>query len=117
MERVEAHHAELPVGSGQQDAGRHGNHRGHASEGINGGGNGAGGSEAQHRALRHPAFLCEQPATRQRQLALMAQLASIRFDASRGMAEQIVKYEELIKEYERVSGSVYPDDLRYKRSV
>ncbi|CAE7436535.1 unnamed protein product [Symbiodinium sp. CCMP2592] len=53
-----------------------------------------------------------QPATRQRQLALMSQLAGIRFDANRSLAEQIVKYEELIKEYERVSGSTYPDDLR-----
>ncbi|CAE7035083.1 unnamed protein product [Symbiodinium sp. CCMP2592] len=90
-----------------------------------------------HRALCHSAFLCEaetgkacergslqqwfearrvlgemQPATRQRQLALMSQLAGIRFDANRSLAEQIVKYEELIKEYERVSGGTYPDDLR-----
>ncbi|CAE7261574.1 unnamed protein product [Symbiodinium sp. CCMP2592] len=34
-----------------------------------------------------------QPATRQQQLALMAQLAGIRFDANRSLAEQIVKYE------------------------
>ncbi|CAE7840199.1 unnamed protein product [Symbiodinium sp. CCMP2592] len=44
-----------------------------------------------------------QPATRQRQLALMSQLAGIRFDANRSLAEQIVKYEELIKEYERAA--------------
>ena len=58
-----------------------------------------------------------QPATRQRQLALMAQLAGVRFDANRSMAEQIVKYEELIKEYERVISSIIqasPATLREK---
>ncbi|CAE7226124.1 unnamed protein product [Symbiodinium sp. CCMP2592] len=47
-----------------------------------------------------------QPATRQRQLALMSQMAGVRFDAHRSLAEQIVKYEELIKEYESVWGNV-----------
>eukprot|EP00439_Symbiodinium_sp_Y106_P069978 s148_g12.t1 len=61
-----------------------------------------------------------QPATRQRQLALMAQLAGVRFDANRSMAEQIVKYEELIKEYERVISSIIqasPATLREKLAL
>ena len=48
-----------------------------------------------------------QPSSRQRQLALASQLANVKFDAKLSLAEQLTKYEEVIREYERVSGSRY----------
>ena len=53
-----------------------------------------------------------QPSTRQRQLALANQLANVKFDPKVSLAEQFVKYEEVAREYERVSGSKYNEDLK-----
>ncbi|CAE7384883.1 unnamed protein product, partial [Symbiodinium microadriaticum] len=51
------------------------------------------------------------PSSRQRQLALVTQLTSTRLDPRRSLSEQLGKYEELIREYERVAGTRYAEDL------
>ena len=58
-----------------------------------------------------------QPSTRQRQLALANQLANVKFDPKVSLAEQFVKYEEVVREYERVSGSKYNEDLKISTLV
>ena len=52
-----------------------------------------------------------QPKTRQRQLALMTQLNNMTFDMKRSMNEQLGKFDEVVREYERISGSTYPEHL------
>ena len=51
------------------------------------------------------------PSSRQRQLALVTQLTSTRLDPKQALGEQLGRYEELIREYERVSGTKYAEDL------
>ena len=58
-----------------------------------------------------------QPKTRQRQLALMTQLNSMTFDPRKSLNEQLGKYEEVIREYERISGTTYPEDLKVSTLV
>ena len=58
-----------------------------------------------------------QPSSRQRQMALASQLANVKFDAKLSLAEQLTKYEEVIREYERVSGSRYNEDLKISTLV
>ena len=53
-----------------------------------------------------------QPSTRQRALALMTQLSRITFAPNRSIMEQLPAYEALVREYERVSSQVYPEDLK-----
>ncbi|CAE7264821.1 unnamed protein product, partial [Symbiodinium sp. CCMP2456] len=57
------------------------------------------------------------PSSRQRQLALASQLTATRLDPKRPINEQVGRYEELIREYERVSGSKYSEDLRISTLV
>ena len=58
-----------------------------------------------------------QPQTRQRQLALMTQLNNMSFDPKRSLNEQLGKFDEVVREYERISGTTYPDDLRISTLV
>ncbi|CAE7315730.1 unnamed protein product [Symbiodinium natans] len=58
-----------------------------------------------------------QPKTRQRQLALMTQLNSMTFDPRKSLNEQLGKYEEVIRECERISGTTYPEDLKVSTLV
>ena len=51
-----------------------------------------------------------EPSTRQRSLALMAQLSRVEFSTSKSIAEQISVYENLVREYERISGNQFPRD-------
>ena len=53
------------------------------------------------------------PSSRQRQLALVSQLTATKLDPGRALSEQV----ELIREYERVSGSRYSEDLRISTIV
>ena len=53
-----------------------------------------------------------QPSTRQRALALMTQLSRITFAPNKSIMEQLPAYEALVREYERVSSQVYPEDLK-----
>ena len=57
------------------------------------------------------------PSSRQRQLALASQLTATKLDPGRALSEQVGRYEELIREYERVSGSRYSEDLRISTIV
>ena len=52
------------------------------------------------------------PSSRQRQLALITQLTSTRLDGTKSLGEQLGKYEELVREYERVSGTTFSEDLK-----
>ncbi|CAE7197298.1 RE1 [Symbiodinium sp. CCMP2592] len=58
-----------------------------------------------------------QPKTRQKQLALMTQLNNMTFDPKRSLNEQLGKFDEVVREYERISGTTYPDDLRVSTLV
>ena len=53
-----------------------------------------------------------QPSSRQRQLALVAQLSTVRFDPAKSLSEQVTRYEEIIAEYERISSSKFSEDLK-----
>ena len=53
-----------------------------------------------------------QPATRQRGLALIQSLNKVKFEANRSITEQLPQFELMVKEYERTSNHVYPDDLK-----
>ncbi|CAE7908149.1 unnamed protein product, partial [Symbiodinium necroappetens] len=57
------------------------------------------------------------PSSRQRQLALASQLTATKLDPGRALSERVGRYEELIREYERVSGSRYSEDLRISTIV
>ena len=58
-----------------------------------------------------------QPCSRQRQLALANQLSNVKFDAKVSLAEQLSRYEEIIREYERISGTKYNEDLKFLCSL
>ena len=58
-----------------------------------------------------------QPRTRQRQLALMTQLNNMTFDMRKSLNEQLGKFDEVVREYERISGSTYPEDLKVSTLV
>ena len=58
-----------------------------------------------------------QPRTRQRQLALMTQLRKMTFDMKKSLNEQLGKFDEVVREYERISGSTYPEDLKVSTLV
>ncbi|OLQ15400.1 hypothetical protein AK812_SmicGene390 [Symbiodinium microadriaticum] len=58
-----------------------------------------------------------QPCSRQRQLALANQLSNVKFDAKVSLAEQLSRYEEIIREYERISGTKYNEDLKLSTLV
>ena len=58
-----------------------------------------------------------QPRTRQRQLALMTQLNNMTFDMKKSLNEQLGKFDEVVREYERISGSTYPEDLKVSTLV
>ncbi|CAE7214402.1 unnamed protein product, partial [Symbiodinium microadriaticum] len=53
-----------------------------------------------------------QPSSRQRQLALVAQLSTVRFDPAKSLSEQVTRYEEIIAEYERISSLKFSEDLK-----
>ena len=53
-----------------------------------------------------------EPSTRQRSLALLTQLSRVTFAADRSITEQLPAYDALVREYERVSGSRFPDDSK-----
>ncbi|OLP94900.1 hypothetical protein AK812_SmicGene23009 [Symbiodinium microadriaticum] len=53
-----------------------------------------------------------QPSSRQRQLALVAQLSTVRFDPAKSLSEQVTRYEEIIAEYERISSLQFSEDLK-----
>ena len=53
-----------------------------------------------------------QPSSRQRQLALMAQLSAARCDPAKSLSEQVTRYEEIIAEYERISSLKFSEDLK-----
>ena len=69
--------------------------------------NAQNGYEAYRQLLRE-----YQPSTRARSLALVTQLAQARFTDRVSYSEQIARYEEVIREYERVSGETYSEDLK-----
>ena len=50
--------------------------------------------------------------SRQRQLALVAQLSTVRFDPAKSLSEQVTRYEEIIAEYERISSLKFSEDLK-----
>ena len=58
-----------------------------------------------------------QPRTRQRQLALMTQLNNMTFDMKKSLNEQLGKFDEVVRECERISGSTYPEDLKVSTLV
>ena len=53
-----------------------------------------------------------EPSTRQRSLALLTQLSRVTFAQDKTITEQIPAYDSLVREYERVSGSTFPDDSK-----
>ena len=53
-----------------------------------------------------------EPATRQRSLALLTQLSRVQFASDKTITEQLPAYDNLIREYERVSKSKFPDDAK-----
>ena len=53
-----------------------------------------------------------QPPTRQRALALIQSLNKLKFDGSKSITEQLPQFETLVREYERTSKQLYPDDLK-----
>ena len=53
-----------------------------------------------------------QPHTRARSLQLLNSVLNHKFDAKKSTQENLLKFEEMIEEYERASGSVMDDDLK-----
>ena len=53
-----------------------------------------------------------EPSTRQRSLALLTQLSRVTFAQDRSITEQLPAYDALVREYERVSGTRFPDDSK-----
>ena len=52
-----------------------------------------------------------EPKEKTRTLALMRRLAAWEFNAGQGLYEQLIKYEEALKQYETASGTNFPEEL------
>ena len=53
-----------------------------------------------------------QPHTRARSLQLLNSVLNHKFDAKKSTQENLLKFEEMIEQYERASGSIMDDDLK-----